>query len=98
MTIEKPCVYLAVVKPDIIETLVKKRDAELAEWREKRKKTAAENAAKEKPKEKEGAASSRESSLLAAPSSTTTVSTPTDPILLYYKCEYTHQPHPPLPL
>ena len=72
------CADLAVVKPDIIETLVKKRDAELAEWREKRKKTAAENAAKEKPKEKEGAATSTESSLSAAPASTTTVSIPAE--------------------
>ncbi|XP_070192440.1 E3 ubiquitin-protein ligase HUWE1-like isoform X3 [Littorina saxatilis] len=59
---------VTVVKPEIIETLVKKRDAELAEWREKRKKMASENAAKEKPKE----ATSRESSLSGASATTTT--------------------------
>lgn len=65
-----PILFFVVVKPEIIETLVKKRDAELAEWREKRKKMASENAAKEKPKE----ATSRESSLSGASATTTTVS------------------------
>ncbi|KAL8595169.1 hypothetical protein ACOMHN_013842 [Nucella lapillus] len=42
---------VAVIKPEVVDCLVKKRDAELVEWREKRKKAAAENATKEKAKE-----------------------------------------------
>ena len=78
--------YVAVVKPEVIETLVKKRDSELAEWREKRKKTAVENAAKEKQKDGTNAsatatststtttsAASGETSQSAAPASVTMV-------------------------
>nr|KAG5697092.1 hypothetical protein BaRGS_002008 [Batillaria attramentaria] len=66
---------VSVVKPDIIECLVKKRDAELAEWREKRKKAAAENAAAAKDKAKDSANASgadAEAASAGATSATTT--------------------------
>ncbi|KAK7483667.1 hypothetical protein BaRGS_00025100, partial [Batillaria attramentaria] len=66
---------VTVVKPDIIECLVKKRDAELAEWREKRKKAAAENAAAAKDKAKDSANASgadAEAASAGATSATTT--------------------------
>ncbi|XP_076447673.1 E3 ubiquitin-protein ligase HUWE1-like isoform X2 [Babylonia areolata] len=58
-----------VVKPEVVDCLVKKRDAELAEWREKRKKAAAENSAKEKSKE-----TTNEAAVASATTTTTATS------------------------
>lgn len=64
-------IVFAVAKPEIIECLVKKRDAELVEWREKRRKACVENSAAAEEKAKE---SDKISSDVGGAAKTTTVS------------------------